>query len=60
GQVWLQRILDTWDKGIWLNPTQERFWGYTHSTDAIQQIFDGHMYPLTLAGLEAGIKHLSK
>jgi uncharacterized protein with von Willebrand factor type A (vWA) domain len=60
GQVWLQRILDTWDKAIWLNPTQERFWGYTHSTDAIQQIFDGHMYPLTLAGLEAGIKHLSK
>ena len=60
GQIWLQRILDTWDKAIWLNPTQERFWDYSHTTTAINQLLDGHMYPLTLAGLEAGIKHLSK
>ncbi|SIS91111.1 vWA domain-containing protein [Neptunomonas antarctica] len=60
GQVWLQRILGTWEKAIWLNPTQERFWDYTHTTAAIQQLFDGHMYPLTLAGLESGIKYLSK
>jgi uncharacterized protein with von Willebrand factor type A (vWA) domain len=60
GYVWLQRILDTWEKAIWLNPTQERFWGYTQTTDAIRQQFDGHMYPLTLEGLEAGIRYLSK
>jgi len=60
GYVWLQRILDTWEKAIWLNPAQERFWDYTHTTDAIRQQLDGHMYPLTLEGLEAGIRYLSK
>lgn len=60
GYVWLQRILDTWEKAIWLNPTQERFWDYTQTTDAIRQQLDGHMYPLTLEGLEAGIRYLSK
>lgn len=60
GQVWMQRILEVWERAIWLNPTQERYWQYTHTTGAIQEIMEGHMYPLTLAGLEAGIRHLSK
>lgn len=60
GQVWMQRILDVWERAIWLNPTQERYWQYTHTTGAIQEMMEGHMYPLTLAGLEAGIRHLSK
>lgn len=60
GQVWLQRILDAWEKAIWFNPTQERAWRYTHTTEAIKQQLDGHMYPLTLEGLENGIRYLSK
>ncbi|WP_136679419.1 VWA domain-containing protein [Neptunomonas sp. XY-337] len=60
GQVWMQRILEVWERAIWLNPTQERYWQYTHTTGAIQEMMEGHMYPLTLAGLEAGIRHLSK
>ena len=60
GTVWLQRILDTWDKAIWLNPSHERSWKYTQTTEAIKEQLDGHMYPLTLEGLEEGIKYLSK
>lgn len=60
GQVWLQRVLDTWDKVIWLNPMQQRYWGYTQSIELINQQFDNHMYPLTLEGIEEGIKYLSK
>ncbi|MBA4501423.1 vWA domain-containing protein [Marinobacterium marinum] len=60
GQLWLQRILDTWDKVIWLNPASERYWNYTHSTQMIQQQLDNHMYPLTLEGIEAGIRYLSR
>lgn len=60
GQVWLQRITQNWDKVIWLNPTKKRYWGYTHSISMIHQLMDDKMYPLTLEGVEQGIKYLSK
>ncbi|MGB0466353.1 MAG: vWA domain-containing protein [Pontibacterium sp.] len=60
GRVWLQRILDIWDKAIWLNPTQENYWQYTYTTQAIKEQMGGHMYPLSLDGMERGIKYLSK
>ncbi len=60
GEVWLQRVLDMWEKAIWLNPTPESYWQYTNTTQAIRKQFDGHMYPLTLAGLNEAISYLSK
>ncbi|MDO6455418.1 VWA domain-containing protein [Neptunomonas phycophila] len=60
GQVWLQRIIDTWGKAIWLNPVDAGYWKYTQTTDMISKQLEGHMYPLTLEGLENAIKYLSK
>ncbi|MDO6469925.1 VWA domain-containing protein [Neptunomonas phycophila] len=60
GQVWLQRIIDTWGKAIWLNPVDAGYWKYTQTTDMISKQLAGHMYPLTLEGLENAIKYLSK
>lgn len=60
GQVWLRRITDNWSKVIWLNPANPRYWEYTHSIGMIRQLMGNHMYPLTLEGLEAGIRYLSK
>ncbi|MFY0658755.1 MAG: VWA domain-containing protein [Neptunomonas phycophila] len=60
GQVWLQRIIDTWGKAIWLNPVDAGYWKYTQTTDMISKQLAGHMYPLTLEGLESAIKYLSK
>tara|TARA_R110001583_G_scaffold70211_3_gene198807 strand:+ start:1150 stop:2331 length:1182 start_codon:yes stop_codon:yes gene_type:complete len=60
GQVWLQRVLDHWPKTLWLNPMAEPHWGYTQSLTMIRQQFAGHMYPLTLEGMERGIKYLSR
>jgi len=60
GATWLRRITETWDKAIWLNPSHERYWDYTASTQMIKNIMDNKMYPLTLEGMEAGIRHLSK
>lgn len=60
GQEWLQRILDVWEKAIWLNPVREEYWKYTQTTNMIQQQLGNHMYPLTLEGLEQGIRYLSK
>ena len=60
GQVWLQRTRDQWPSNVWINPVPEKYWGYTHSIQMIQEIFDGSMVPMTLEGLERGMKELTR
>ena len=60
GHIWLGRVLRQWPNAVWLNPTAEKHWGYTHSTGMINDIFSGRMYPLTLAGLETATRELSR
>jgi len=59
GEVWLRRAIDHWTNSIWLNPVAEKVWRYTQSTQMINQLFAGRMYPMTLSGLDAGLKELS-
>ncbi len=60
GIAWLQRVLNQWPNAVWLNPTREQHWSYTHSIGMIHDIFGGRMYPLTLTGLETATKQLSR
>ena len=60
GAVWLQRMLDTWPRAVWLNPEPERLWDYRHSIELIRTIFNSRMFPLTLAGLERALRELNK
>ncbi len=59
GFVWMQRLKATFNKVIWLNPVEERYWNYTHSIGMVKQLLEDEMYPLSLSGLEQGIKSLS-
>ncbi|MFT5639206.1 MAG: hypothetical protein ACI861_002035 [Paracoccaceae bacterium] len=58
GQVWLNRAMETWKANIWINPLSEKHWQYTHSIQMIQEIFGDRMYPMTLKGIEDGMKEL--
>lgn len=60
GINWLKRVVDHFDKVIWLNPEGEQYWGYTQTIGLIKDAFKGKMYPLTLEGLEQGMQFLSK
>lgn len=60
GAVWLGRLLQQWPNAVWLNPESQKNWGYTHSIAMIRDIFGGRMFPLTLFGLEAATKQLSR
>ena len=60
GQIWLQRIINTWEKVIWLNPSEPDYWKYSSSTQHIGQLLEGRMFPLTLTGLDEGIAILSR
>lgn len=58
GSVWMKRLTDHFDKVIWLNPQAEPQWSYYASIQIMEQLVEGKMYPLTLAGLGQGIKAL--
>jgi uncharacterized protein with von Willebrand factor type A (vWA) domain len=60
GEMWMRRVRDVYDKVIWLNPVPEEDWQYTQSVAITHQLMEGHMYPLTLRGMEEGMAYLSK
>jgi uncharacterized protein len=60
GAVWLHRMTNTYPSSIWLNPVPEAQWGYSQSTKIIKELMNNRMYPLTLAGLDAAMRELSR
>ena len=60
GAIWMQRFLDAFDKLIWINPTPGDTWEYSTSVALTRTLIEDQMYPLTIAGIEEGMNHLSK
>lgn len=60
GKAWLERALACWPQAVWLNPTPETHWPYTQSIGMIQRIMENRMFPLTLEGLEAAMRELTR
>ncbi|MDF2639802.1 MAG: hypothetical protein K0R64_2786 [Novosphingobium lindaniclasticum] len=60
GSVWLSRVAQTYPATVWVNPTPERQWGYSSSTRMIRDLLGGAMFPLTLDGLDAAMRELSR
>ena len=59
GRTWLQRARNQWPNNIWINPAQEDYWKYTQSTVILKDMFENRMIPLTLNGLDEGMKLLN-
>ncbi len=60
GVEWMTRVVETYDKLIWLNPVREDYWEHTPTIQRVRQILENRMFPLTLSGLEKGMALLSK
>jgi uncharacterized protein with von Willebrand factor type A (vWA) domain len=60
GYVWHQRLTEAYKDAIWLNPSPQGWWIFTESVGMVRQLMEGRMFPLTLEGLESGIRLLSK
>ena len=58
GSVWLGRLLRAYPHAIWLNPEPRPRWDYTQSTTLIRDLMSERMFPLTLEGLDQGMKKL--
>lgn len=60
GALWLQRVMQTYPRTIWLNPVPENQWKWTESIGMIGKLMDQRMFPLTVAGLEEAMRELSR
>jgi len=60
GAVWMERLLNTWSRAVWLNPLPEEHWDYTPSIKLLQQLMGQRMFPLTIDGLERAMRSLSR
>jgi uncharacterized protein len=58
GLLWLKRVSDTYEKSVWINPTNPKYWHYTPSTDLVARNFGQRMFPLTLEGIDLAVKAL--
>ena len=59
GSTWMKRLLDTYHKAIWLNPEPVNRWPYTPSIQMMSELMEQRMFPLTVNGLEQGMRELS-
>jgi len=60
GAVWLKRMLEAFPKTAWLNPTPNDRWRYYESIGITQNLMNDRMYSLSLSGLDAAIRNLTK
>ncbi len=60
GQVWMARLFERFPKSVWLNPVEQRAWGYTQSIGLMGRLIGGRMFPLTLEGIERAITELAR
>jgi len=58
GAVWIKRLLNTFPKAVWLNPEPQQRWDYTPSIKMTRELMEDRMFPLTVSGLDDGIKKL--
>ena len=60
GALWMKRLVDVYEKVIWLNPVPKEHWEYSSSVELTRSIIEDNMFPLTIRGLEDSMAFLSK
>ncbi len=58
GKDWLFKAISKWESHMWINPVPKKYWDYTQTIKMVSDIFSGKMVPLTLSGLDKGMKQL--
>lgn len=60
GAVWMQRITEHFEKVVWINPLPQHYWGEGGSLGITKQLLEDRMHPMSVEGLEAAMKYLSR
>ena len=59
GAEWMKRVISTYQRSIWLNPQPKDVWDYYESIRVMNELMEGRMFPMTIEGLDAGMRELS-
>ena len=60
GEVWLKRVVDSFDHIAWLNPIPKEHWNWTPSIQMVKHQFNHQMYPLTVSGVSKATGELMR
>jgi uncharacterized protein with von Willebrand factor type A (vWA) domain len=60
GALWLQRVAQVYERLVWLNPTPRAHWDHTPSIQVVREVIGDRMFPLTIHGLDAAMRELSR
>ena len=60
GAEWVQRLTHAFPHHAWINPEPAGVWQYRQSVGIMQQLVGNRMFPMSLQGLEAAMRLLSK
>ncbi|MDH3700245.1 MAG: VWA domain-containing protein [Alphaproteobacteria bacterium] len=60
GNVWMERVLSLYQRAIWLNPQPREVWDYYESLRVMKTVMGDRMFPLTLEGLDEGMRELAR
>ncbi len=60
GATWLRRVADIYEDCVWINPVAQDNWRWTPTIQAVSDIFDNRMYPMTLDGLDRAMRELMR
>jgi uncharacterized protein with von Willebrand factor type A (vWA) domain len=56
GIAWLHRLVDHFDRAVWVNPEPASEWDFVQTTRTIRRLFP--MFPLTVDGITAAVQAL--
>jgi uncharacterized protein with von Willebrand factor type A (vWA) domain len=56
GIQWLHRIVSHFDRSVWINPEESRFWDNYHTTRVVRRLFP--MFHLSVDGLGEAVQAL--
>ena len=60
GRVWMTRLTGHFRRSAWLNPTPREHWHTTMSIGMMHAVTEGRMFPLTVDGIDAMTRELSR
>ena len=58
GVFYINRLVNYFDKVVWLNPEQRQNWQYSQSTIILRDLVKKNMFQMNLKGIESAMKNL--
>ena len=59
GVFYINRLVNYFDKVVWLNPEQRQNWQYSQSTMILRDLVKKNMFQMNLKGIESAMKNLT-